>query len=148
MGLWKYLGAALLGGLVAGTLVLGVGLLYLEDLKANLQMPQEEAVARAYYGARDSVVKITALEYDPSYPNRPSPVEAVGTGIVIREDGYLLTNYHVIKDAMGVRVTLSSGEVEGEVAGYDIGTDLAVVKVAASGLSPVSWGDSASLRPG
>ncbi len=148
MELWKYLGAAILGGVVAGALVLGMGLLYLADLEANLQMPQEETVARVYDGARGSVAKITALEYDPAYPNRPRPVEAVGTGIVIREDGYLLTNYHVIKDAMGVRVTLPSGEAEGEVVGYDIGTDLAVVKVAASGLTPLHWGASASLRPG
>lgn len=148
MALWKYLGAALLGGVVAGALVMAVGLLYLADMKTDLQMPQEEAVARVYDGAMGSVVKITALEYDPAYPNRPSPVEAVGTGIVIREDGYLLTNYHVIKDAMRVMVALPSGEVEGEVAGYDMGTDLAVVKVAASGLHPVSWGTSASLRPG
>ena len=67
----------------------------------------------------------------------------MGTGVVVREDGYVLTNNHVIDGADEVSVKLSDGrEYDAEVVGSDEQTDLAVLKVDAFDLVPVEWGDS------
>lgn len=74
-----------------------------------------------------------------------------GSGFIIREDGYILTNYHVVEDARerGITVRLHDGKkLEGKVAGYDEKTDLAVLKVDARGLPAVEFGDSDAVRVG
>ena len=72
-----------------------------------------------------------------------------GTGFVVSEDGFILTNNHVVRNASEVRVQLSGGEeFTAEVVGADPGTDLALLKIDASGLTPVTFGDSDGLRIG
>ncbi len=73
----------------------------------------------------------------------------LGSGVIVRADGYILTNNHVVEGADELSVTLSDGrEIEGKVVGTDPQTDLAVVKVDASGLTPAAIGDSDALRVG
>jgi S1-C subfamily serine protease len=80
--------------------------------------------------------------------------QSLGSGVIVSADGYILTNNHVIGDDQGqrvegleIKVTLPDGrEMEGKIVGQDSGTDLALVKVAATGLTPVPWGDSSKLR--
>jgi len=82
------------------------------------------------------------------------PSQSLGSGVIVSSDGYVLTNNHVIGDDQGlpvagleVKVTLPDGrELEGKVVGTDRATDLALVKVEATGLTPVTWGDSSTLR--
>jgi len=72
-----------------------------------------------------------------------------GSGFLITPDGYLITNSHVAGGAGSVEVTLSDGRVVGaEVVGDDPDSDLAVLKVAASGLPWCRFGDSRRLRVG
>jgi putative serine protease PepD len=76
-----------------------------------------------------------------------------GSGFVIRSDGYILTNNHVIASALDgggtITVTFNDGSTSaGHVVGADAESDLAVVKVNKSGLKPVTFGNSASLRVG
>lgn len=72
-----------------------------------------------------------------------------GSGIVIRPDGYILTNNHVIKDAKIIKVTLNDNRVfTGHVVGTDDFSDVAVVKIDADGLTPLRFADSKSVRPG
>lgn len=76
-----------------------------------------------------------------------------GTGFIIRDDGYILTNYHVVSsDGISnptLTVTLYNGnKYNATVVGYDSFTDVALVKIDASGLTPVSLGDSDSAEPG
>ena len=72
-----------------------------------------------------------------------------GSGFITRSDGVILTNAHVVEGASEVDVTLPDGRsFSGKVLGADPVTDVAVVKVAASGLPVVSLGDSAKVRPG
>jgi S1-C subfamily serine protease len=72
-----------------------------------------------------------------------------GSGFITRSDGVILTNAHVVEGASEVDVTLPDGRsFSGKVLGADAVTDVAVVKVAASGLPVVSLGDSAKVRPG
>lgn len=72
-----------------------------------------------------------------------------GTGFIVSEDGYILTNNHVVARATGVSVQLSTGEeYEAEIVGADPSTDLALLKIDAGGLEPVVFGDSDALRVG
>ena len=72
-----------------------------------------------------------------------------GTGIIFTEDGYIATNYHVIDSTDTVTVTLSDGkELDARLVGYDVSSDLAVLKVAAKNLTPAEFGDSSELQVG
>ena len=75
--------------------------------------------------------------------------EGAGTGIVIREDGYIVTNFHVIQGANEIRVSLSDGSAyDARVVGRDIISDLAVVKIDAEDLPTVTMGDSDGIKVG
>jgi serine protease Do len=72
-----------------------------------------------------------------------------GSGFVIRSDGYLLTNQHVIDGAQQIWVTFADGKkLKASVVGQDRVLDLAVLKVEARGLPVAPLGDSSSVRPG
>ncbi len=76
--------------------------------------------------------------------------EGAGSGIVVRSDGYVVTNYHVIQDVVGIKVDMPDGHTyDADIVGWDIVTDLAVLKVEAEKDLPViSWGESDELRVG
>ena len=76
-------------------------------------------------------------------------VKGAGSGFIIRSDGYILTNEHVVRDAQTLKVTLYGGKkYDGRVIGTDPQTDLAVVKIDAKNLPAVEMGDSNNLEPG
>ncbi len=82
-------------------------------------------------------------------PPRTRVEQGTGSGFIIDAEGLILTNAHVIEGADRVLVTLKDGrELTGEVLGEDRLTDLAVIRVEASGLPTVTLGDSEQLRPG
>jgi putative serine protease PepD len=75
--------------------------------------------------------------------------QGTGSGVVLRSDGYILTNAHVVEGATRITVTLQSGErVDAELVGSDVTDDLAVVRVAKTGLQAATVGRSASLAVG
>ena len=75
--------------------------------------------------------------------------EGSGTGMIIRPDGYILTNFHVVQDAKEIEVSMSDGRnFSAEIIGLDKLTDLAVIKIGAEDLPTVSFGDSDNLRAG
>lgn len=68
--------------------------------------------------------------------NIPKNESNLGSGVIVREDGYILTNHHVIKGAEKIIVALHDGRrVEAKVIGTDVDTDLAVIKIDMTGLS-------------
>ena len=73
-----------------------------------------------------------------------------GTGIVMSEDGYILTNYHVIENGLEAAVTLLSDESSypAMLVGFDEEFDIAILKIDAEGLTPASFGDSDALKVG
>jgi putative serine protease PepD len=71
-----------------------------------------------------------------------------GSGVIIREDGYILTNYHVIENADRIVVTVGVQDVQAEVAGIDPLTDLALLKVAGTDHPAIEIGSSANLEVG
>jgi len=84
-------------------------------------------------------------------PRRPrDPVfDGQGSGIIIREDGYILTNRHVVDEADKIKVRLKDGtEYDAEVSGVDAQSDVAVLKIKATGLPALKFADSAKTRVG
>lgn len=96
---------------------------------------------RAYRTVRDQFGRIVRRE--DTIP------AGVGSGVIVTADGYALTNHHVIDGADEVRVTLSDGrEARAELVGSDPGTDLAVLRLEATGLTPARIADSDALEVG
>jgi S1-C subfamily serine protease len=75
---------------------------------------------------------------------------SVGSGVIMREDGYILTNFHVVEEGSELSVMLLSdgGTYEAELVGYDEELDIAVLKIEAEGLAAARFGDSDDLRVG
>ena len=79
----------------------------------------------------------------------PEPEAGTGSGIVIRPDGYILTNYHVVRKADKINVTFKNEKkYEAKLVAHDSYSDLAVIKIDAKDLHIAKFGDSKSLRPG
>lgn len=76
-------------------------------------------------------------------------MRGTGSGVIIGQDGYILTNNHVVGNATNIKVTLNDKRVlNGTVVGKDAFTDIALVKVDASGLPVSRLGTAKTLRPG
>jgi len=80
---------------------------------------------------------------------RAIPQKGTGSGFIINQEGYVLTNEHVVRKADNIKVTLSDGrEFDGEVIGSDVTSDMAIVKIKADHLPSVTLGNSDELRVG
>ncbi len=85
----------------------------------------------------------------PRGPQQGGERRSAGSGFIISADGYVLTNNHVVGDADQVTVRLSDRrELDAKVIGTDEQTDIALLKIEATGLPVVSIGDSGKLKPG
>lgn len=85
----------------------------------------------------------------PQMQQRPQIEHGLGSGVILSPDGYIVTNNHVIEGAVDIRVTTSDRRVlPAKLVGADPLTDLAVLKVNATNLPSVPWGDSSTLKPG
>lgn len=88
-----------------------------------------------------------------NYQNKPGKTQPVlagsGSGFVYTENGYIITNHHVIEGAAQLKVSLSNGEiVDAVLVGADLQTDVAVLKIEAEGLKALPIGDSKKARVG
>jgi serine protease Do len=110
----------------------------------------EDLLVNAVDKVSKSVVNIASVRMLHDQLFRVFPVEGVGSGVIIDEKGYILTNNHVIDDAERLKVTLTDGRVlKGRVAGSDEVTDLAVLKVESDQPLPaVQLGNSDDLKAG
>lgn len=87
---------------------------------------------------------VTSDQYMQQYTS-----SGAGSGVILSQDGYIATNYHVIDGANTITVRDYDGnEYKATLVGSDEKTDLAVLKIEATGLSPVTFGDSSSLKVG
>lgn len=98
----------------------------------------------------DSVVEIATEGVKTGSFAQQYVVKGAGSGVIISEDGYIITNHHVIEGANSVTVTLRDGNTSytAAVIGSDSDNDIALLKVDAKGLTPATFGDSSKLAVG
>ncbi len=104
-----------------------------------------------YKRLNDGVVNVTSITFSYNWFLEPTPQEGTGSGSIVNQEGYVLTNYHVVKDAEKLTITLADGaNFEGRVVGVDEENDLAVVKFDPKGkrLTTVPLGSSKGLAVG
>ena len=101
-----------------------------------------------------SVVGVSVTFYEQSFWGELAEGEAEGSGVIYSEDGYIITNYHVIQEAVNssnsvVTVTIANKEeYEAKIVGADETTDLALLKIEAEGLTPAKFADSDKINVG
>ncbi len=131
---------------------------------SNMFVEISETVGSSVVTINTRTTVTTIMPLFPDYSNPyimnpsddfPSPREqeytttSVGSGVIVSENGLILTNHHVAGDADVVEVILQNGETYfGELIGTDPATDLAVIHIEASGLPVITIGDSDDLRVG
>ena len=104
--------------------------------------------AEVYAANVNSTVGITTT-VTTNFWGFQSSSAASGSGFVLTDDGYILTNYHVIEGSNSITVSTYSGETyDAELIGYDKSNDIAVLKVEAEDLVPVVLGNSDNLNVG
>lgn len=104
----------------------------------------------------ETTIDVAYMEYDPimeffGYGPMPGTMEATagGSGVIISEDGYIVTNDHVIEQAKRLRVTLYDGrKFDATIVGTDPDTDVAVIKIDGEELPVIPFGSSDDLRLG
>lgn len=162
-GTIKFIATALIAGIISGG-VSGSGVYYLmknniSNTKVVTQNPQtfntsDEAltISEAFDKVAPAVVIVSVsgvIDYSGIIPQE---TEGIGSGFIINEEGYILTNYHVIEGAQEVSVTLSDGtEAKAKVVNYDQNQDVAMIKISDENVkvpAVVELGDSDALRPG
>ena len=106
--------------------------------------------AEVYASTVNSVVSInTTATAGTNIFGQTVETDSAGSGFIISPDGYIVTNYHVVKGATSVKVTLYSGDTyDATVIGGDSDYDVAVIKINASGLPAVTLGNSADVNVG
>ena len=128
----------------------------LEEEEGDWQVPSNggqvtilPTIADVVALVKPSVVSINTEIVARDIFNRQYTTEGAGSGWIISEDGYIVTNNHVIQDAESITVVLDDGRsFDAEIIGTDVLTDLAVVKIDSENLPVAKVGDSTKLRIG
>ena len=154
---------ALIGGIVGGAIT---SLLF-NDGEGNIKETVQSITSKYEITETDSPVVAISAKVSPSvvgikvtysyeiFKGYSTETEGEGSGIVYSKDGYIVTNYHVIQEAIDsesakVEVALEGSEewIEAKIVGHDEVTDLAVIKVEKNDLKPAEFGKSADLKVG
>lgn len=107
------------------------------------------SVADVVAAVEDSVVEITTEKVTTSNFFGQYVTKGAGSGVVISADGYIVTNNHVVEEATNVTVTLTDRTTyDATIVGRDEKTDVAVIKINATGLTPAVLGDSSKVVVG
>lgn len=133
-----------------------------DDVTINIQ--GDSAIAQAVYAkAANSVVGISVSKLSGSKWNQTKTVVSMGSGIIYSKDGIIVTNHHVVENAINTRTgdidssfniqiffntDLSEWAYATEIIGYDAENDIAVLRVNADDLSPIEFADSDNLTTG
>ena len=114
-------------------------------------MSNEDAYVEAIYKASPSVINISAKRNnEPRLFNGTSVNKVIGSGIIISNDGYIITNLHVIEGTRIVQVEMDNGQVyPASLIGFDQRSDLAVIKINPEAvLKPIEVSNSSSVQAG
>ena len=109
--------------------------------------------AQIFDMAKDQVVGITTEVTYQNFFGMTSSSALSGSGFIISEDGYIMTNYHVIETAYANNLDVTVMTYDGtkytaSIVGFENGNDIAVLKIDATGLNPVTFGDSDLITMG
>lgn len=97
----------------------------------------------------DAVVEITVEGTTEGMWGQMQLTQGAGSGVIVKEDGYIATNYHVVQGANKVEVTLHNGDkYNATIVGTDASNDIAVIKIDAKGLTTATIGDSSKVQVG
>ena len=107
-----------------------------------------EAVAQKTLPSVVNIDVYSAQSSNPFAQSSSSTATSLGSGIILSKDGYILTNYHVVEDGQRFVVVANATEYEGHIVGTDPSSDLAVLKVDATDLTPIEIGSSSDLVVG
>ena len=127
------------------------------NVNINIDETAESVVEAVAQKVTPSVVGIRTTTSVMSFFGGSSEATGEGSGVVYSSDGYIITNYHVVSDALsnksGSKIevfidSLDSDPYSATVVGYNIASDLAVIKIDADGLTPVEFADSSDLKVG
>ncbi len=125
------------------------------DNKVNVNSTPIELSEDSYDRAQvvqqvySTVVEITTSSVSTSMFMPQQVISGAGSGVIITTDGYIVTNHHVISDTTKIMVTLSNGtNYDATLIASDKETDLAVIKIDATGLTAATFGDSSQLVVG
>jgi len=119
--------------------------------RARALTPDEENTIDVYRKVAPSVVNITTTSVDRGFFLSPTPSSGTGSGIVLQDNGLIVTNHHVVADARRIEVTLADGtHWEAVLVGSAPERDLAVIAIEAEGhsLTAMALGDSEALEVG
>lgn len=158
--------AGILGGILGAAAMMALGLALVLPVKstitqvessspsstvtietANEEATFAEAVATKMTPSVVSV-SIEQVGFDPFSGTTVTQTVGNGSGVIIRQDGYILTNNHVVADADKLVVTIGVDDLPATVVGTDPSTDLAVIKVDRTGLPAAEMGVSSALKVG
>ncbi|MDR8522321.1 MULTISPECIES: outer membrane-stress sensor serine endopeptidase DegS [Shewanella] len=139
-----YVGKAVLFGLIMAAVIIFIlplitGQSLTNGITSRVSTSSSElSFSKAVRRAAPAVVNIYSLSIDQSKPLNPGSLQGLGSGVIMSKEGYILTNYHVIKRADEIVVALQDGrKFTSEVVGSDPETDLAVLKVEGDNLPVV-----------
>ncbi len=114
----------------------------------RIDTDQQMTPAEVYAANVNSTVGITT-SVTTNFWGYQTTSAASGSGFIISDDGYILTNFHVIEDSSAITVSFYDGtSMDATLIGYDESNDIAILKVDATGLTPVVLGDSENLNVG
>ncbi len=107
------------------------------------------SVQQVVANVQDSVVQINVETIATGFLGQPLKGQGAGSGVIISNDGYIVTNNHVIENADDIFVTLNNNEeYSAKLIGTDIKTDLAVIKIEGTNFTSANLGDSSSTLVG
>ena len=119
-----------------------------EAPKSSANIPNNEPIAQVASQLSPSVVQVNVRAVQAT-PFGLQEGKGVGSGVIYRKDGYIVTNAHVVEDSNQVNVAFADGSTEqGDVVGKDEATDIAVVKVNRNDLPAAKFGNSRNLIVG
>ena len=97
--------------------------------------------------ANDPFFRFFFSDQDDAFGYRERRAQSLGSGVIVSRDGYVLTNNHVVDQGVEVTVTMpDQRELRAKVIGTDPATDIAVLKIDATNLPTMAWGDSSQLK--
>ncbi|MBE7024431.1 MAG: trypsin-like serine protease [Ruminococcaceae bacterium] len=150
----KKLFGSLLTVLLAGAVAFFVSVVMLDQTipadKDTSYIAVADAPAVPDIAARmiPSVVGVSSVVKSHSF-SAPVSTQSMGSGVIVSQDGYILTNHHVVGNHAEIFVTLSDGRtVQGKKTWSDDALDIAIIKIEESGLTPATLGDASVLQVG